>query len=474
MMDGTFPDMDAAKARAAGASKRLILAPAAPLDSAKQMLARRYRTETGRTLHHQQSTFYTWSGSHYRETDREEIRSAIWQFLDDALKLNNDQPVPFCPTRAKVADVLEALAAEVRLPGVVRAPAWLGANQHFAAAVDILACSNGLLHLPTRKLLQHTAAFFNANAVGYPYDPDASEPRGWLASLKSIWPDDQQSIDTLQEVFGLLLTSDTTHQKAILVVGPKRCGKGTIARILTAVLGQENVAGPTLNSLSTNFGLSALIGKQLAIISDARLSGRADAHIIAERLLSITGEDSLTIDRKFKAAWTGRLPTRFVILSNELPRLTDVSGALASRFIVLKLVTSFYGKEDTGLAGKLLSELLGILRWAIAGRERLVQRGYFVQPESALSAVQDLEDLASPVGAFIRERCKIGTQFQVKCDDLFTGWVVWCRGTNRDHPGTTQMFGRDLAAALPDVTTKQVRDGIDRTRYYHGITLLDQ
>lgn len=43
-------------------------------------------------------------------------------------------------------------------------------------------------------------------------------------------------------------------------------------------------------------GWRPLIGKQLAVISDARLSARVDQQIIVERLLAITGEDTLTID----------------------------------------------------------------------------------------------------------------------------------------------------------------------------------
>ena len=145
-----------------------------------------------------------------------------------------------------------------------------------------------------------------------------------------MWPDDRSSIDTLQEIFGLAVTAETKHQKAFLIVGPKRSGKGTIARLLTRVLGIENTVNPTHGSLGTNFGLATLIGKRVAVISDARIGGRADQHIIAERLLSITGEDAITINRKFRDAWTGRMQTRFLILSNELPRLPDASGALAS------------------------------------------------------------------------------------------------------------------------------------------------
>jgi hypothetical protein len=133
------------------------------------------------------------------------------------------------------------------------------------------------------------------------------------------------------------------------------------------MLGKDNVAGPTLSSLSERFGIAPLIGKPFAIISDARLSGRSDAAQIAERLLSISGEDAIDIDRKNKDAWHGTLPTRFLILTNELPRLADASGALVSRFIVLCLTESFYGKEDRGLTNKLLACRSGTStgRWTV-------------------------------------------------------------------------------------------------------------
>jgi putative DNA primase/helicase len=45
--------------------------------------------------------------------------------------------------------------------------------------------------------------------------------------------DDVEAIETLQEWCGYCLTTDTRQQKIFLVVGPKRSGKGTIARVLT-------------------------------------------------------------------------------------------------------------------------------------------------------------------------------------------------------------------------------------------------
>jgi hypothetical protein len=58
------------------------------------------------------------------------------------------------------------------------------------------------------------------------------------------------------------------------MVGSTRGGKGAIARVLSALVGRQNVAGPTLNSLGGDFGVAPLIRKPLAIISDARFVGK--------------------------------------------------------------------------------------------------------------------------------------------------------------------------------------------------------
>jgi putative DNA primase/helicase len=257
----------------------------------------------------------------------------------------------------------------------------------------------------------------------------------------------------------------------LLLVGPRRSGKGTIARVMRAVVGEANVAGPTLASLSTNFGLWPLLGKTLAIVSDARLSGRTDQAIVVERLLSITGEDALTVDRKHQEPVTGKLLTRLMILTNELPRLGDASGALSGRMIVLRMSESFYGREDIALTDKLLAERPGILLWAIEGWRRLRERGHFVQPAGGDDLRQQMEDVASPVGAFVRECCEIGTASQVEIEAIYRAWRSWCEREGRNEPGTQQTFGRELRAAVPQIRRRQGREGDDRYRFYEGIAL---
>jgi putative DNA primase/helicase len=283
-----------------------------------------------------------------------------------------------------------------------------------------------------------------------------------------LWGNDVESISCLQEMLGYLVSGDTRHQKMFLLVGPKRGGKGTIGRVTTRLLGRHNVAGPTLSSLGSNFGLQDLIGKPVAIISDARLGTKSDHSLITERLLSISGEDLQNVDRKYLPPWSGQLPARFVILTNELPRLADSSGALASRFIVLLLRHSFYDRENPALTDELCAELPGIFLWSLDGLQRLRARGRFQQPQASQDAIQELEDLSSPVGAFIRDRCGLGPERTVEAGELYRTYREWCEEHGR-HAVNQQLFGRDLRAVRPEARIRQL--GADRRRHYVGIGL---
>jgi putative DNA primase/helicase len=440
----------------------------------------------GLTLRHWREEWHRWDGSAYRTVAEKELRAKLTAVVKaemdrlNLLALKNGNPEKPPPQVRKVtgkliADVAHALTSLTILSGRVEPPHWLEGEGPFPAA-EVLACRNGLVHLPSLVarndyISDPTPRFFSPSVLDFDFDLAAPPPAAWLDFLGQLWPDDPASVETLQDWTGYLLTPDTRQQKILMLVGPKRSGKGTIARVIRALVGPANVAGPTLASLGTNFGLWPLLGKTVAMIQDARLSGRSDAAIVTERLLSLSGEDALTVDRKNLAPVTARLAARFMLLTNELPRLNDASGALAGRMVLLGLTRSWYGQEDTGLTDRLLAELPGILLWAIAGWQRLRTRGRFVQPDAGKELLGELEDLSSPIGAFVRERCYVGPAYCVPVAELFAAWKAWCEAKGRKEPGTEQTFGRDLLAAVPTLRRVRPRDGEERYRGYEGIGL---
>jgi len=455
------------------ATNRLVLSPRRTLPTAEAYVREFHQHAEGRTLHGYAGLLLEWRGNRYCQIEDEAVKHRLQPWLHAALRYvvnkrtGEMELVDFESNPTTVKQALDTIRAYTHLPASTVAPSWLDDREGRPLALEILPCRSANLHIPTKRILAATPALFTINALDFDYEPDPEPPERWIKFLEQLWGDDLESVYLLQEWMGYCLTADTSQQKMLLLVGPRRSGKGTIGRVLTRLVGAGNVVGPTTGSLAGNFGLQPLIDKSLAIVSDARFTGDSVATVV-ERLLCISGEDTLTVDRKFLGSVSMKLPTRFVFLTNELPRLNDASTALAGRFLVLRLTHSFYGREDPTLTDQLLAELPGILLWAIEGWKRLRQRGRFVQPASSEEAIRDLEDLASPVGAFVRECCVVGPGQRAWIDDLYAAWKAWCERDGRQIVSSKMSFGRDLAAAVPGIKRRR---GSGDVPFYEGIGL---
>ena len=439
-----------------------------------------YERDGHATLVRWARAWWRYNGMRYIELDDELLDRDLIAFLDVAVA---PQTVTDRKTGAQREELRRVTSRNKTLSEVRKAltfvmpviaggaPQWTELREADPPAEHAVVCENGILNLQDLALSPSTPRLFATNAIGCAWDPDSPEPVGWLDFLQSLWPDDSESILALQQLFGYLLTADTSQQKIFALIGPPRSGKGTIARVLRALLGDDAVVNPTLQSLERPFGLAPLVGKTVAIIGDARLGGHTDQQQVVERLLSISGEDALSIDRKNRDPINVRLRCRVLLLSNELPRLYDTSGALASRFVILTLSRSFLGEEDTTLEAKLLAELPGIFRWALEGRADLHERGRFVQPLASEVAVAHLRAISNPLGVFLEECCEMGPGGQCDVGSLYTRYQSWCE-TNGREPANVQIFARDLHTVHPELKVVQARlpDG-RRVRRYEGLRL---
>ncbi|TSB24022.1 DNA primase family protein [Streptomyces benahoarensis] len=429
--------------------------PSNPMAVARQ-LVEHWQCGGVLVLRHWCGTWMRWEDMHWREMDDQELRAWLYKQMEhatyEAVTPKGETEVrDWAPTIPKVANLTQAMTAVTHLSPRVDAPAWLtDGGDGGGRPVDgpVVACTNGLLRVSNRSLTPLTPRFFNLVSVPFDYDPAATAPN-WREFLAKIWADDRESVDALQEWFGYILSGRTDQQKILLIVGPTRSGKGTITRVLETLVGEGNKAGPTLASLATNFGLSPLLGKSLALISDARLSGR-DGQQVVERLLTISGQDTIDVDRKFRIPWTGKLPTRIMISSNELPNFGDSSGVIANRFIVLRTTASWLGREDSALGDKLNAEMPGILNWALDGLDRLERTGRLTEPAASRDEVTVMQDTASPTSAFLRERCTTGPNESVPVDALWAAWKDWAEDSGVP-PGTKAVFGRNLLSVVPQL-----------------------
>lgn len=450
---------------------RLILSRRRTLPTAQAFVRRFHDHPEHPTMACYAGTLWHWSRNRWSPVEDEAVRATLSGWLHESLESCKGHKgvevlVPFAANPRSVEDGLKAVRAHTHVKTDQCVPSWLNGREHDLPPADLLAFPTGTLHVPSGRILAPTPRLFATNALDFDYTADPEPPERWIAFMEQLFGEDLESMRLLQEFMGYSLVADTSQQKMLMIVGPKRSGKGTIGRVWRRLVGEANVVSPTVSSLAQNFGLAPLIGKSLAIVSDARFKGDG-VSVVTERLLCISGEDAITIDRKHKEQVTLRLHTRFVILTNELPTFNDASGALAGRFLILTLRQTFYGREDPNLTDALYLELPGILRWCVEGLKRLRARGRFIQTEAGRQAVQELEELTSPVAAFVREECMLVEGARSTPSELFAAWKAWCDRNGREWTGTLQAFGRDLQAAAPSVT---IRRGT-HDRFYEGIRL---
>ena len=411
--------------------------------------------------------FYLWTGTRWEMLEDKELQARMHRWLDKNICDSKGHPIR--ASRGLLENIWSTFERVCHTQTGLDAPFRLADPPEAIARGGLLILQDGLLETATRKVLPPCVEVFSPNFLPYSYDPDATCPQ-WMQFMGELWPDDRGEVRLLQQWFGYVISGRTDLHKMLFLVGSLRGGKGTIARILTALAGKGNTESMTFASLGSNFGLSGLIGKSLAVFPDARMRGGMHEGAIIERLLSISGEDSLPIDRKYRSVLTVRLGARIVLVSNEIPRFTDSSGALASRFLILKFTRSFLGQEDTSLEDRLLKEIPGILNWALSGLDDLRDSGRFVTPDSSGEMGNEMNRLASPVAAFVQDCCVAGSHCHVEKAVLFEAWKQWSE-ENGHHPGSKEMFSRNLQAAVQVQTCRPGEDP-GRTRHWSGIELI--
>lgn len=250
--------------------------------------------------------------------------------------------------------------------------------------------------------------------------------------------------------------------------GPPRSGKGSTLGIISQLVGPENCAALNMTTLANRFATSDLIGKRVAICSDAELIPQTRNRVL-ELLKSISGEDSIQIDRKHKPLVTVKLKTRIVIATNQFPRFDDKANALAARLQIVPFRVSFAGKEDRNLRSKLEAELPGIFNWAMDGLRRLKQSGRFTECLESNRELGEFKRHTAPVQAFVEEKCEKGAAYSVPGQQLFAEYTNWCRENDISGICSESVFGKEMKI-LGLQKSRPTTNG-NRSRVYTGIQL---
>jgi putative DNA primase/helicase len=315
-----------------------------------------------------------------------------------------------------------------------------------------LNLKNGLLDLNTGELRPHEPTFLSAVQLAVRFSPDATCP-AIERFVSEVFPSD--ALRLAYELAGWLLTPDTTWQKAVMLLGTGANGKGTYLRLLTAMLGAENVSALSLQDISENrFAAAELFGKLATLCGDIP----AKALESTSTFKAIVGEDPIAAERKYGDPFSFRPFARLMFSANEPPPAADGSHAYLRRWLPVPFPRQFADIEaDKDLDAKLQrpEELSGLLNLAIVAYEEVRERGAFTTAASLQAAARDFHASVDPVAAFLGERAQADPNGQTGKPNLYTAYKAWAL-TNGHKPLSARRFNRRVPVTFPATTMVEV------------------
>ena len=476
--------LEEVKRRGKTYTENRVLPDAKPLTMARMWLDDNYRMAGRYTLRYYRGMWYRYGGTKYTEVVEDtDIRGPLYTWLDNKvvnyeLASGSTGVKPVVCNRSMVTNIVDAMLSPCPLR-TESIPAWINESVGPNPA-KLIAFANGLVWVEkylqgaseSEYLLSHTPDFFTTVSLPFSFDPTARCPE-WDHYLATTLGDEPAKIELLREWFGYCMTPDTSLHKLMLMRGPKRSGKSTAVAVLSALIGLDQVGSISFAQLTERFGLEGLVGKQLAVMGDARLPRNGDSTRALELLLNIVGEDAVSIDRKFRPPLVShRLMCRFTMATNELPELPDHAGALEARLNILDFQNTFIGREDFGLRDRLIAEAPGIAIWALSGLQALRARGRFVVPASSRTALAEWRTTTSPTAAFLEECCNEGDHktHEVSKQELYDAWSGWSRERGL-RPLPKSRFYERIKASAPFAASDTYEQGGHKYSVYRGLTL---
>lgn len=302
-------------------------------------------------------------------------RSGAWkmisgkQFERDVAKLFQRLRAPF--SAGKISGVVDTL--KLMLP------------QQADPARRLIGFRNGVLDTRTGGFSPHSKDFWLRTVSEVDYTkPVQGETLADHAPHFWQWLDraagrDPAKRDIILAALFMVLANRYDWQLFLEVTGPGGSGKSIMAEIATMLAGTDNTTSATIETLESSRERAAVIGYSLIILPDQEKWSGDGAGIKA-----ITGGDAVSVDPKYRDAYSTHIPAVILAVNNNPMRFTDRSGGVSRRRVILHFPEIIPADErDPQMKEKISGELAVIVR-------QLMQQ--FSQPQQARSLLQSQQN----------------------------------------------------------------------------------
>lgn len=206
---------------------------------------------------------------------------------------------------------------------------------------NIVNFPNGFLNLKTRKLTPHTPDIISTIQLPFPYIPGGKSEKINRILEGILQPED---IKPLKEFNGYSMTTKVNFKVATMFFGEKGTGKTTTQRIITKVIGIDNISGKKLQELSNRFSLYSLKGKTLNM-GDELATKELQENAVFKMLTG--GSEYVDMEGKHIQSEMMMQTAKLIFSANNVPEpAEDDDGAYYIRWKIISFLNHFDTKDE--------------------------------------------------------------------------------------------------------------------------------
>ncbi|MNZ78312.1 hypothetical protein D3C78_968810 [compost metagenome] len=266
-----------------------------------------------------------------------------------------------------------------------------------------------------------------------------------------------QKRDIILAALFMVLANRYDWQLFLEVTGPGGSGKSILAEIATMLAGKDNTTSATIETLESSRERAAVIGYSLIILPDQEKWSGDGAGIKA-----ITGGDAVSVDPKYRDAYSTHIPAVILAVNNNPMRFTDRSGGVSRRRVIMHFPEQIAPEErDPQLKDKIACELAVIVRQLMQQFSDPMTARTLLQSqqnsEEAINIKRDadpafdfcgyLEALEQPNGMFMGNANIVPRQPR---NYLYHAYLVYMEANGYKNVLSLKMFGLGLPLMLKE------------------------
>jgi putative DNA primase/helicase len=229
-----------------------------------------------------------------------------------------------------------------------------------------------------------------------------------------------------------------------ILIGAGANGKSTFLRVLQHLLGDYAGTIPMQGLMEQKYGsqtndLAHLFGKRLAVASE----GEKGQRLAESKIKTTTGGDRISCRPLYGNLFQYVPEFKLWLGTNDLPTISGMDEAIWRRIRVIEFpITIPPELQDKELVDRLISELPGILQWAMQGCIEWRKIG-LSPPASVLKSTQEYREDNDSVGQWIESACSLDATLRTSAKDLYNSYCEWCDSSSLEPLYSTK-FGKEL------------------------------